>query len=186
MKKILITGGPHSGKTTTVNALREVYPDAVFVPEAAEQVIHRENKKARDNPKYKPVYPVTNFPAFAPLVLEEALKSELKIPGDSKMVFLDRGLIDHIGYSKLNDYEVHVPAIKQHIKAANYALAFFCEPVGKYTKTEIRHEEPEIALQIHNYLLRAYAESGIEVIHLPPVSLKERLEIIRTTVKPYS
>lgn len=186
MQKILISGGPHSGKTTTVNALHEVYPDAFFVPEAAERVIHRENQKAVADPDYTPIHPVTNYPSFAPMVLKEALELESQIPKETKTVFQDRGLIDHLAYAKFNNHEVLVPEITRHIEMANYAFTFFCEQVGEHKQTDIRHESADVATQIHDHLLQAYEESGLEIVHLPAVMPEERIEIIRATVDKYS
>ncbi len=102
MKKIPISGGPHTGKTTLFEALKKEFPKAYFVPEPAEIVIQRQRDKQKLDSNYKGIFPVTNYQAFMPLVIEESLKLEAIIPLETKIVFQDRCLIDNIGYACLN------------------------------------------------------------------------------------
>ncbi len=183
MYKIPISGGPHTGKTTLVNALREEFPTAFFVPEPAERVISREIEKEAQQKGYKGIFPVSNYPAFVPLVIAEGLALEADIPADVDIVFQDRSLIDNIGYGTLNEYRDAFPELRRQIALARYTLALFCEPVGTYTATEIRHETIEQALETHEHLAAAYDTSGIEVIHLPAVSVPDRVETVRQAIK---
>jgi predicted ATPase len=180
MLKIPISGGPHTGKTSLLNALHEEYPNAFFVEEAAERVIASEIEKEEASQDYEGIFPWgNNYPAFADRIFKETAELESTIPKDSELVFLDRSWIDQIGYCALNWHTGQIPKIKNEVRRANYSLALFCEPVGKYTQTLIRRESPEEAQEIHRHLAKAYDESGIETVHLPAVSVKSRLEIIR-------
>src|ERR1019366_10304963 len=102
MRKIILSGGPSTGKTTTFELLKEAYKDAFFVEEAAEIVIKRELAKQEKNPDYEPIMPVTKFRKFAQLVIEQQLASEEAIPNDAELVFLDRSFIDNLGYLAIN------------------------------------------------------------------------------------
>jgi predicted ATPase len=179
MQKIPISGGPHTGKTTLFNALRTEYPQAYFLEEPAEKVIASELRKVEDSQSYIGIFPWNNYRRFARLAIDQSLELEGSLPADSDPVFQDRSLIDNIGYGKLNGYEDLIPEVQRHIEVANYAFAFFCEPVGDYTATLIRRETPAEAQRTHAYLSEAYEESGVEVVHLPPVSVEDRLAIIR-------
>lgn len=185
MLKIALSGGPHSGKTTTMEALRAEYPEAYFVEEAAECVIERELGKQKKNPDYEPIMPVTHYPIFQPLVLKKAVELEQAIPEDKDVVFLDRSLVDHIGYCRLNNLEERVPEIESHIEVANYAFAFFCEPVGEYQQTAVRREDPEQAKATHDQISLAYDLSEVPVVHLPAVTVQERLQIIAQTIETH-
>jgi len=178
MLRVIITGGPHSGKSTLLEALKGQYTDADFVPEAAHRVITRELIEAAADPSYAPRLPTFDYSLFAPLVLAETIKLEAATPPHKKLVFHDRSLIDTIGYCRLSGVETYIPETQRLIKDANYAFALFCEPVGVYQATEIRRETAEEAALAHIFLAEAYDSSGIELVHLPNVSVGERLAII--------
>jgi predicted ATPase len=182
MRKIPISGGPHSGKTTLLEALRVEYEDAYFVPEPAERVITRELTKQADEADYVPIVPWLNYHTFGPEVADESVALESKIPHSADLVFQDRSLIDTIAYCRLNQFEDFIPEVETRIRVARYTLALFCEPVGTYTATDVRRETAEEAQRTHDYLAEAYDNSGITVIHLPAVSVVERLAIVRSTV----
>jgi predicted ATPase len=186
MRKIVISGGPSTGKSTTFELLREAYPDAHFVEEAAEQVIKNELMRQADDPSYTPVMPTTNYPEFTPLVMAGQIANEQKIPKTSKLVFLDRCLIDNLGYLAYNGIEQHIHEVHRYTRAANYSLAFFCDWLGKFERTEIRRETAAEGYAIHQHLEAAYHSSDLPVIHLPAVSTEERLEIIRSTLDEFS
>jgi len=183
MRKIPISGGPHSGKTTLFEALKLEFPDAYFVAEPAEAVISRElARKAAANAaglSYDPIVPWIDYTKFALVVVNKSESLEATIPRDADIVFQDRSLIDNIGYARLNGFDSFIPTIQQKAHMARYVLSFFCEPVGTYTMTDIRRETPEQARTTHDYLARAYDEFDVPVVHLPAVSVAERIEIIR-------
>lgn len=182
MRKIVISGGPHSGKTTIFDALQSDFTDAYFVPEPAETVIRRELGRQALDTSYTPKVPWIDYTAFAPLVVAESIALEEAIPETVDVSFQDRSLIDNIAYRKLNDMEHSVQEVHELAVAANYSLALFCEPVGSYATTQIRREVIEEARLTHDYLTEAYDQFPIQVIHLPAVSVKERLQIIHSAV----
>ncbi len=180
--KIPISGGPCTGKTTLLEALRSEFGDAYFVTEPAERVITRELAKQAEDATYKPNVPWVDYSKFGPEVADESVKLEAGIPGSANLVFQDRSLIDTIAYCRLNNFESFIPEIEQRIKVARYSLALFCAPVGTYTATEVRRETAEEAQRTHDFLAEAYDHSGITVIHLPAVSVPERLSIVRNAI----
>jgi predicted ATPase len=182
MQKIPISGGPHSGKTTLLEALKVEFPDAYFVPEPAETVITRELAKQAIDASYEPIVPWIDYTTFGPAVADESEILEGQIPSSADLVFQDRSLIDTIGYCKLNKLDRFIPEVQRRVNLARYAFALFCEPVGDYTATEIRRETAAEAQLTHDYLGRAYDQSGIPIVHLPAVSVAERLMIIRTAL----
>lgn len=182
MHKIVISGGPSTGKSTTFDMLRGSYCDAHPVVEAAELIIKDEQAKHKIDPTYEPVLPVTNYRKFVPLVLETQRILEANIPDGTEMAFLDRSFIDNLGYLAHHGLEEFVPEVEKHIKAACYTLAFFCDWLDNFEQTEIRHETPEVGLAIHRQLETAYHAADIPVVHLPKVSPEERLVIIKETL----
>lgn len=182
MRKVPVSGGPHSGKTTLIEALRTEFSEACFVPEPAEGLIARELAKQTQNPSYVPIAPWIDYKLFGPKVTDESVHLEAQIPLDATLVFQDRSLIDTIAYCRLNDFEEFIPEVERRIAVANYAFALFCEPVGTYIATEIRRETADEARLTHDYLAAAYDGSGIPVIHLPAASVEERIAIIRECI----
>jgi predicted ATPase len=183
MLKIPISGGPHTGKTTLVEALRSEFADAYFVPEPAETVINRELAKQALNPDYIPVAPWIDYSIFGPAVADESTALEADIPADAHLVFQDRSQIDTIAYCRLNGFEGFVPEVQKRIKLANYTVALFCEHVGTYTATDVRRETAEEAKRTHDFLAQAYDESGIQIVHLPAVSVEDRITIVRNVIQ---
>ena len=94
----------------------------------------------------------------------------------------DRSLIDTIAYCRIEKFEVFIPTVLEKIAKADYAFAFFCEPVGSYTSTEVRHEDREKAQHTHQQLKKAYSESGLDVVNLPSVSVEERLQLLKKVI----
>lgn len=186
MHKIPISGGPHTGKTTLHNKLKETRPDFYFVPEPAEIVINRELQKQKRNPNYIPKIPSIDYRKFCPLVIEESLKLEAEIPKDTKIAILDRSLFDTLGYCRLNSTEEFIPKINKAIKLAGYTVAIFCAPVGNYNITTTRRETAEEALITHQFLSEAYEQSRLPIIHLPPTEkVEERLAILEQALETY-
>src|SRR5258708_4029100 len=117
MRKIVLSGGPGTGKSTTFELLKEAYYDAHFVEEAAERVIKKELEKQQKDPGYVPVMPVTNYREFAPLVMAQQIADVEAIPEDAELVFLDRCIIDNLGYLAFNGITDFVPEVRNRAKA---------------------------------------------------------------------
>jgi len=166
--------------------LKEEYPDACFVPEAATNVMESEREKQKEAEavglEYEPIMPMTNYPAFRPLVLREAVKLEADISEDANLVFMDRSFIDQVGYNQVNGFDSANAELEQKIKLANYAFVLFCEPVGKYKQTPDRQETPEEARVRHDALSVVHDMSDVQIVHLPAQPVPERLAIIREVI----
>jgi predicted ATPase len=114
MRKIPISGGPHTGKTTLFNALRAEFPDAHFLSEPAGIVMDREMQKERETEGYSGVFPWNNYPEFARLVINQSVELESNIPPGTDLVFQDRSLIDNIGYGRLLKFTELLPELEIH------------------------------------------------------------------------
>jgi predicted ATPase len=178
MYKIVISGGPHTGKTTLLEALESKYPGAYFVPEPATNVIEQELLFAEQDSTHMLRVPWLDYSKFGPIVTDKSVELEGLIPEGTRLAFQDRSLIDAIAYCRLNGFEDYIPEVRKRISVASYTIAFFCEPVGNYTATRVRRESEKEAKSTHRYLAEAYDSSGIAVVHLPAISVKDRLSII--------
>ncbi len=183
MRKLVLSGGPSTGKSTTFEMLKSAYSETYFVEEAAESVIEKELAKLELNPQYEIVMPVTNYTAFAPLVIAEQKSLEAKIPANAELVFMDRCIIDNLGYLAYNGLTDYVEETQQCARVGGYTLVFFCDWLGRFEQNEIRRETESEGLAIHQHLERAYQLSGVPMVYLPPVSPEKRLAIIRNIVR---
>lgn len=183
MKKLIISGGPHSGKTTLLEALKAKFENVYFVPEPATEVINSEYQKERDLKNHIGKFPWNNYPDFGRLVIEKSLELEAEIPSDTDLAVLDRSLIDTIAYAKLNACEFLLPVLEEEIAKANYQAVFFCEMVGDYQQTEHRSETHEEALATHNMLKKTYQTQALDFIDLPAVSVEERMAVFAEYLK---
>lgn len=178
-EQVILTGGPHSGKTTLLNHLHHRYPSAYFVPEPATRLIESETTLETSQDGYIPNVPWIDYDKFGRAVAQESVDLEAAIPPGTELVFQDRSLIDTIAYARYFDCEHLIPDVDKLAKAAGYTLALFCHPVGDYTNTDVRQESPEDAKRLHDLLLDAYVESGVEVYVLPDVVLAQRSLIVQ-------
>lgn len=177
MKKVIITGGPHTGKTTLLGMLRAKYPENTYVPEPATLVIEAEHQREKSENSYIGTFPWNNYAAFGPKVIAKSLELENDLPALSGLIILDRSLIDTIAYARLNNCEHLLPELYTHIQAAQYEKTFFCDFVGSYQSNHIRSESPEEAQLVQRELKAAYTESGMEVIDMPAIPTEERILI---------
>ncbi len=182
MRKYIISGGPSTGKSTTFNLLHEIYPSAHFIPEPAEGVISRELARQAEDSSYVPTLPTVDYRKFAPLVVAESVRMEALIPKDADLVIQDRSQIDNLGYGTHYDFTDLFKEVQGHIRAARYTLAFFCDWLGKFEQTAIRLEDYDEGFDIHKKLETAYHNSGVPIVHLPPVSVEDRLAIVRDVI----
>lgn len=182
MYKIPISGGPHTGKTTLLEALKTEFPAAYFVPEPATEVIEHELGLQVADDSHIPNVPWIDYTKFGPAVADKSDELEALIPAGTKLAFQDRSLIDTIGYARLNDFDSFVPEVQRRVALANYTFALFCEPVGEYAATHVRHETSDEAFRTHAFLQAAYQESGIRVIGLPAISVAGRIAIIHEVI----
>jgi predicted ATPase len=171
MNKVVISGGPYTGKTTLINAFGEVHPEFQYLLEPATVVI----AEARENDilHWRSIF---DSPLeFCALCMKQSLKSEQTIDNDIDFVFLDRGLVDTIAYARRDHCEELIPEVKALVVKAMYDVVLFCEPVGSINN---RLEDEPMAKKTHLLLREAYEEAGIPLISIPPIDLKSRIIMI--------
>ena len=183
MKKIIITGGPHTGKTTLILALQEKYPDFIYITEPATLVIEAEHKREESEEGYVGTFPWNNYEKFGPNVIAKSLELEKNIQSKTGLIILDRSLIDTIAYARLNNCEHLLPDLYKYIGDAKYWKAFLCDFVGSYQSNQVRSESFEEAQVTQQAIKLAYEESSISIVQMPAVSVKERIKIFEQELK---
>lgn len=169
----VITGGPSSGKTTTINELSKL--GFHIVPEAARILIDREktNGKTLDQIRGDELEP-----DFQVRVLKMKIEIENKAPKD-KVVFFDRGIPDCIAYYEI--LGIDSKKLKELCKEKRYRRIFFLEQLT-YKKDYARTEDIETVNKISELLFKTYVDLGYEIIRIPAMSIEDRIKMILSYV----
>lgn len=175
-KRILITGGPGSGKTALIRFLEEL--DYPVMHEISRQIILEAQQKGIEQLFLKD--PVL----FSSRLLEARLQQyhgadQLPV----SFVFYDRGLPDilaYLNYSKTEFENTFLSACQTH----RYDAVFILPPWKSiYRQDNERYETYEQAVEIYTHLRKTYRELGYSCKPVPPGSLQERSDFILEKLK---
>ncbi len=164
----VITGGPSSGKTTTVDLL-----NARGYKTTIEHARHYLDTKRNIGNTVEEIR--KNKAVFQSGVLDMQIEQEKMLsPGD--VVFLDRAIPDALAYYRF----LHIPEDDKLLKALNdvsykkiFILDFF-PLVEDYARTE----DAAAQKKIHALLTEVYESLPFPVIHVPVLKPDERVEFI--------
>jgi len=168
----VITGGPSSGKTTVLKELAKL--GYVVYPEAARVFIDKEMKKGKSLKEIR-----GNEAEFQRKVLKIKVEVEKTAPKD-KIVFFDRAIPDSIAYYQiagLNPQEV-----LRFCPKRKYKKIFFLEQLP-FGQDYARIEDNKTIKKLNKLLKESYKNLGYEVITIPALSVKERVEKILSEIK---
>jgi len=175
-QKIVITGGPGTGKTTVIEELIQL--QYTCMPEISRKITLDARRKGIEQLFLKKPL------LFSQLLLDgrenQFYQAEKKNMG---IVFFDRGIPDVHGY--MNYLGVNYPPnyIEKSMKL-RYSYIFLMPPWQKiYITDNERYESFEQSLAIHNHLKRTYLELGYEIIEVPTGSVQKRVNFILNTIK---
>lgn len=182
-QKIVITGGPGTGKTTLIHLLKQQNYYCF------DEVIRSFTAKEQD--KTDKIHQVSNPLLFAddPLAfntqLIESRANDFLIANDLKedLCFFDRGICDVLAY--MNYFKQPYP--KKFEKICNthrYDLVFILPPWREIYKTdEQRLETFTQASAIQQYLTKTYIEFGYEPVTVHFGNAEERVQQILKHLK---
>jgi len=174
-KKIVITGGPGTGKTAIINQLKsEGY---YCFEEISRQIILEAQKEGIEQ------LFLTDPIIFSQKLLDgRALQFKEAETSTEAKVFLDRGIPDVLAYM---DYlgtkypEPFVEACKDFVYDKVFVLAPWKEI---FISDNERYENFDQASKIHEYLVKTYKNYGYKVIDVPFGSIKDRAQYIINSI----
>ncbi len=174
MKKIfIITGGPGSGKTTLVNALKEKGFDSG--KELSREFI-KEQISSNGN-----ALPWINRLKYSEELLRRRIKQFEELPDN--ICFLDRGIPDLIAYIIKDGFKVP-DVFYEAAKNYRYEKIVFLTPPWKeiYKNDNERKESFDESVIIFAIIKLFYEEQGYQTIILPKSSVEERAKFILSFV----
>ncbi len=170
-QKIIITGGPSSGKTSLINAL--TYADYTCMPEISRDITLQARDKGiaylfKENPLL-----------FSQLLLEgreQQFNDAEKMAAE--IVFFDRGIPDVLAYLKFNHVD-YPKTFDEKGTAYTYQKVFILPPWEEIHLTDNeRYEDFDTATALFHSLSDTYKALGYQPILIPKGTIKQRMAYI--------
>ena len=170
-QKIVLIGGPGTGKTTIINEL--IKRDFFCMPEVSREVILKAKKQGVDQ------LFLTEPLLFSKMLLEGREEQYSKASSlKEKIVFFDRGIPDVHAY--MNYFNTEYPAyFEEKSNSYKYTKIFHFSPWKEiHTTDNERYETFEESVKIDTFLIEAYSKLGYTLINVPFGSVEERTNFI--------
>lgn len=159
--KYVITGGPGSGKSSVLDALRS--RGYTTIDEAARPI--KEEQVTRKQQGLSYLLPENDNYGFQRLIYNKQVELEHGCYGQS---FIDRGLIDNIAYCRRFNTLVS-DELDSLCRGSDYSKVFILDslPAHLYVNDKARDEDREESLLLSNLLADAYRDYGHDVVRVP-------------------
>ncbi|HHC80074.1 MAG TPA: ATPase [Flavobacteriia bacterium] len=170
-QKIVITGGPGTGKTTLIHQLED--KGFACTPEISRQVTLQARKNGIEH------LFLENPLLFSKLLLEGREQQYIDAENtDTPIVFFDRGIPDVHAY--MNHFKTDYPqTYLEKSKTYRYDTIFLLPPWKEiYITDNERYESFELSVSIYKHLKNAYTELGYDIIEVPHGEVAERVDFI--------
>lgn len=174
--KIVITGGPGSGKTEIINSLSK--KNFYCFKEVSREIIRPEQLKGIEN--YFSDKPIEFSKRLIKKRKEQYIESSnLSLSKRKPVIFFDRGLHDIFAY--LNYIKKSYNNIKFKLEDYSYDMAFILPPWKEIYKTDSERKETyEQSIQIHKHIRSMYIKYKIQLFEIKPNTIENRvLEILK-------
>ncbi|RKK01678.1 ATPase [Pseudoroseomonas wenyumeiae] len=167
----VVTGGPGSGKSTLIEALKAC--GLRTMPEAGRAVIQDQVTIGGS------ALPWDDRLGFAELMLGWELRSHREARDHVGVVLFDRGIPDLLGYLTLCGLPVP-PHVQQAAHTFRYNRRVFIAPPWPeiFGQDAERKQSPEEAQATYKAMVDAYTGYGYELIHLPKSPVEDRVRFV--------
>lgn len=164
----VITGGPSSGKTTTVNMLKaHGYKTTI---EHARHYIETQKISGKTVEEIR-----KNQLVFQQGVLDMQIAEEQELLPD-ETVFLDRAIPDALAYYRFLGL-LEDEKIREAMSRATYKKVFILDPLP-LVKDSVRTEDETAQKKIHQILLETYKSLPSPIIQVPVLPPEDRVDFI--------
>ena len=171
----VIAGGPCSGKTTLLRALREA--GRRVEPETAERALEEgiaagsSARQLRADPvKWQQKILRLDYDLFDGLPVDE-------------LVFTDTSFLETLVFAARAGLQVG-PNLEGWLRNKRYEAVFFLDPLEDYEQTDVRMESADSALQISSEVRAAYEAYGYRLVAVPSGTVAERVAFITRSLFP--
>lgn len=177
MKRIILTGGPGTGKTTIISTLNK--RGYVCLPEISREIILDAQKTRNIDQLF-----LTHPNEFNEKLLVGRIQQFIDCEQyEYENIFIDRALPDIIAY---NDY-IKVDSSSEVIKAVHeyrYDFVFVFPPWEHiYKNDNERYESFDEAMKIHKSLKTTYTNLGYDVCEVPVGNVEDRANYILNVIE---
>ncbi|XAT60644.1 AAA family ATPase [Rhodobacteraceae bacterium Araon29] len=167
----ILTGGPGSGKSTLINALRTL--GVASVPESGRRIIQTQQVIGGD------VLPWKDPMAYAQMELGVGLVTYCETDPTQKTAF-DRGILDPLGFLTAIGQEIP-EYMHQATRRFRYNRTVFIAPPWKkiYARDAERKQNFREASATYEAMVKVYDKSGYKLVELPCANVEERTEFVK-------
>ncbi|MCW3464406.1 AAA family ATPase [Chitinophaga nivalis] len=164
----VFTGGPGAGKTTVIRELAQL--GYATVPESGRHIIQEQVRTGGN------ALPWADEKAFRDLMLQAAIADFEALPSAGAPVFLDRGIPDVIGYTKL----IGLPPEALVIPPYRYNPRVFIFPAWEdiFCADTERKQDFATAIRTYEVMVSVYTAAGYELVTVPALPAMERVAFI--------
>ena len=175
-QKIVITGGPGTGKSTVIDELIKL--NYACMPEISRKITLDAKRNGVDQLFLKEPL------LFSQLLLDGREGQYIQASRrNSDIIFFDRGIPDVHGYMNYLgvDYPInYIEKSQEH----RYSNIFMMPPWEEiYTTDNERYESFEQSLAIYNHLKKTYLHLNYDIVEVPIGSIHKRVNFILNTIK---
>lgn len=168
MRRVVITGGPATGKTSLIDNLKQK-GHATFHEVAREVIKDQLVLKTQS-------VPWDDVTSFSRLVLKEQV--EHFSAANSPITFFDRGIPDIIGYLNHGNKALF-EELKTTSQQLRYSNIFILPPWEDiYATDNERRESFDDAVKLFNEIKSAYSTLNYQPILVPKISIEDRIKFI--------
>ena len=177
-KKIVITGGPGTGKTSIINELKNQNYHC-FEEIIRSLTVEAKKEKEDSTHSSNPIAFVNNPLDFNTRLLNGRLNQfEQAAIIEKPLIFFDRGIPDVLAYMSFFNQSYSEDFLNVCLNH-KYNHVFLLPPWESiYEVDNERFESFEEAVRIHDYLEAVYLKLGYHIIEVPYGSIQERTHFI--------
>ena len=174
--KVVIDGGPGTGKTAVIRFLSKKYP---IMKESAREILLKDKRFKHMNALQ------ARGSGFQEAIFDHQIKEYNKsVKLKSKLVFFDRGLQGGLAYWELNNLSVP-KRLEENAKSMKYNYVFILSPLPKkfYENDGARAESYKDSLKIHKRIIYFYKKYGLKPIIVPFNTVENRAKFVLSRIK---